>query len=52
MHEANVPDVLTLHKILEDQSGKYSQENCIRKCLYKEMFLVNENGEINVSVKL
>lgn len=49
MKESNIAEFSTFKKILDDQNRKYPQENCIRKCLYEEMYLVNEMGEINVS---
>lgn len=49
MKESQIADFATFKKILDDQDAKYPQENCIRKCLYEEMYLVNEMGEINVS---
>lgn len=52
MEETKVPDLLTLKQILEDQTGKYPQGNCVRKCLYEQMYLVDNNSEINVSSAL
>lgn len=48
MEEAKVSDAKTFKAILMDTSSLYPQENCLRKCLYAKMGLINDDGEIEV----
>lgn len=49
MEEAGVPDVNAFKEILTDKTGQYPEENCLRKCLYVFLGLINKEGIVNVS---
>jgi PBP/GOBP family len=49
MKDSNVKNSETLTEILNDDKSSHPEENCLRKCLYVSLGIVNEEGELNVS---
>lgn len=48
MEDSNVADVESLKQILSDERAENPDKNCLRKCLYKGLYLLRDNGDINV----